>query len=43
MATRRRFLQAAGLAGVLSTEQIARAERVSNTLPGLSQAPTSLS
>ncbi|MGO9399143.1 MAG: sulfatase-like hydrolase/transferase [Xanthobacteraceae bacterium] len=39
MATRRRFLQAAGLAGVLSTEQIARAERASDTLPGLSQAP----
>jgi len=39
MTTRRRFLQAAGLAGVLSTEQIARAERASNTLPGLSQAP----
>ena len=39
MTTRRRFLKAAGLAGVLSTEQIARAERAANTLPSLSQAP----
>ena len=39
MATRRRFLQAAGLAGVLSTEHVARAEQASNRLPGLSQAP----
>jgi choline-sulfatase len=39
MATRRRFLQAAGLAGVLSTEHVARAAGAFDSLPGLSQTP----
>ena len=40
MATRRRFLQAAGaLAGVLSTEQVARAERASENPSSFPQAP----
>ncbi len=40
MATRRRFLQAAGgLVGVLSTEQVARAERTFDGPPSLPQTP----
>ncbi len=39
MTTRRRFLQAAGLAGVLPTETVVRAERAFNNLPDLPQQP----
>ena len=43
MATRRRFLQAAGLAGVLSAEHVARAEQASNNCRACRKHPTSLS